>query len=513
MFQSGFIIMILFDRLELERSLCRESFFDYFLRFWHVISPEKLVPNWHIKILADELQAIGERVIRREKKEYDLVINVPPGTTKSSLCSIAFPAWLWTKDPTLKIMCGSHSYKLSIDLADKCRRLIQSEKYQELFPEVQLRKEGVEEFQNEAGGVRWALSVGTAPTGLHAHIHIFDDLLDAKDAAALSETALKTARSWLKDTMPSRVVSKGLTPFVLLMQRLCIGDPTDVVMERAAGGGTPIRAVVLPADISDPQIKDLVRPRSLRKEYINDLLDPIRLSQHDLNMAQIDLGQYSYPGQYLQKPVLPGGNMFKVDQFANRIIPAIDPINYSMIVRYYDKAGTLKGGKYTVGVKMGMRKNGNQLEFHVIDVVRGQWEAGQRERMIKTTAQLDSRKVIIGVEQEPGSGGKESAQSTVTNLVGFIVRVDRPVGNKVARADAFATQVNSGNVYLIRGAWNAAYIQELSLFWFGPYSDQVDASSGAFQVLVGRRRVGALPQTPNAQGSQEQIPANAKVGV
>jgi predicted phage terminase large subunit-like protein len=501
--------MILFDRLKFERTACEESFYTFFLRFWPVISPEKLVANWHIKVLADELQAIGERVIRREKKEYDLVINVPPGTTKSSLCSIAFPAWLWAKDPTLKIMCGSHSYKLSIDLADKCRRLIQSEKYRELFPEVVLSKEGLEEFQTDKGGERLALSVGSAPIGRHAHIHIFDDLLDSKDAAALSETALKSCRTWIMEVMPSRAISKGLTPFVLLMQPLCIGDPTDMVMERANAGGTPIRFICLPAEINNPEIRDLVRPRSLRKEYIGGFLDSVRLNKEVLAVAEVDLGQYAFPAQYLMKRVMPGGGMFKVDQFANRIIAPIDPINYSMIVRYYDKAGTLKGGKFTVGVKMGMRKNGNQLEFHVLDVVRGQWEAAERERMIKTTAQLDGRKVIIGIEQEPGSGGKESAQSSVTNLVGFAVRVDRPVGNKVARADAFATQVNSGNVYLIRGLWNSAYIQELSLFWFGPFSDQVDASSGAFQVLVGRRRVGALPQMPATQAPEQ--PANAKV--
>lgn len=501
--------MILFDRLKFERSLCEESFYDFFLRFWRVISPEKLVANWHIKVLADELQAIGERVIRREKKDYDLVINIPPGTTKSSLCSIAFPAWLWIKDATLKIMCGSHSYKLSIDLADKCRRLIQSEKYRELFPEVVLSKEGVEEFQTSAGGERLALSVGNAPIGRHAHIHIFDDLLDSKDAAALSETALKGCRSWLMDTMPSRAVSKALTPFVLLMQRLCVGDPTDVVIERSRGGGTPIRSIVLPAEINDPQIKELVRPRNLRKYYAGGLLDPIRLNRQVLDVALVDTGQYAYPGQYLQKPVMPGGGMFKVDQFQNRIIDAVDPINYSMIVRAWDKSGTLKGGKYTVGCKIGMKKNGNQMEFHVMDIVRGQWEAGERERIIKMTAQADGRKVIVAIEQEPGSGGKESAQATVRNLAGFMVRVDRPTANKVARADPFATQVNIGNVSLIRGLWNQTYIQELSLFWFGPFMDQVDASSLAFMILVNRVRVGALPQMPVPQ-AQEQ-PANAKV--
>lgn len=492
--------MILFYGKALERDICLESFYDFFLRFWPVISPEKLVVNWHIKVLCDEVQGVGERVIRREAKEYDLCINVPPGTTKSSIVSIAFPAWLWAKDPTLKIMCGSHSYKLSIDLADKCRRLCQSEKYLELFPEVELSKEGLEEFQTSKGGERLALSVGSAPIGRHAHIHIFDDLLDSKDAASMSETALKGCRTWIMEVMPSRSISKALTPFILLMQRLSIGDPTDVVMERAAAGGTPIRFICLPAELSD-----LVRPRSLRSNYVEGLLDPVRLNRQTLDVAKVDLGQYAYPGQYMQTPILAGKGMFRTEKI-EIIREYPNEINFEQIVRFWDKAGTDRGGAWTAGVKIGRKKDGH---FVILDVVRFQKEAAERERIIKQTAIADGRKVVIGVEQEPGSGGKESAQATVRNLAGFIVWVDRPVGNKIARADAFATQVNEGMVSAFAGPWLGPYLQELGLFWFGPYKDQVDASSGAFNRLVMRLRVGALPQMPIAQ-PQEQ-PVNAKV--
>lgn len=471
------------NKLALERALCIESFYDFFLRFWPTISAEKLVDNWHIKYLCDELQKIAERVFKREAKEYDLVVNIPPSTTKSSICSVAFPAWVWAHDPSLRLICGSHGYDLSLELAGFCRNLVVSEKYKELFPEVELVSEGKELMRTSKGGYRVAASVGSGNvTGKHAHLHIFDDLIDAK--AALSEVSLKDAKQWLTHVTPSRVVNAALTPVVLLMQRLAIGDPTDVMLERAKSGGTPVRFIRLPAEKNND-----VRPRKLRAHYISGLLDPNRLSKAILKVKEAELGQYAFQGQYQQKPVMPGGGMFRV---LNIKIVKQAPTHFIKVVRYVDKAGTEKGGAYTVGVKMGKTGKGVDVRYWILDVVRGQWEAGEREKVIKQTAKLDGRSVTIGIEQEPGSGGKESAQNTVRNLAGFSVRINRPISNKTARADPFATQVNAGNVSMVEAPWNAAYLQELALFWYGPYKDQVDASSGAFLMLVSGFQTGGL---------------------
>lgn len=469
----------------LEAAICRESFYDFFLRFWGQVSPETLVPNWHIKYLCDELQAVAERVIRREPKHYDLVINVPPGSTKSTICSIMLPAWLWARDPTLRALCCSYGYRLSLDLGASFRRLVSGEKYRRLFPEVELTSEGKELAETTLGGWRYSSSVDSAPTGKHAHVQIFDDLIDAKEA--LSPTVLKTAETVVTQVMPSRMVNVALTPVILLMQRLAIGDPTDVILRNNAKGGTPVRFICLPAEISDK-----VRPRSLRKYYVDGLLDPVRLPRKELAKKRAEIGQYGYAGQYDQRPVPAGGGMFQVDKIPEPVRGVPNPANFSSIVRFWDKSGTEKGGAWTVGVKMGKRRNGDGWQYTVLDVVRGQWEAAARERVIRQTAILDGRRVIVGIEQEPGSGGKESAQATVRNLAGFVVRKDRPTVNKVARADAFATQVNDGNVLIVAAPWNESFLQELRLFWFGPYKDQVDASSGAFNMLVGKLRVGGL---------------------
>ena len=121
---------------------------------------------------------------------------------------------------------------------------------------------------------------------------------------------------------------------------------------------------------------------------------------------------------------------------------------------------------------------------YVVDVVRGQWSAHERERVMRNTAEQDGQGVPIWVEQEPGSGGKDSAEATVRNLAGFNVRVEKVTGDKLTRALPYAAQCEAGNVSLMRGAWNAVYLDELCAFPNGANDDQVDASSGGFNRLV-----------------------------
>ena len=142
---------------------------------------------------------------------------------------------------------------------------------------------------------------------------------------------------------------------------------------------------------------------------------------------------------------------------------------------------------------MGLRDDGT---FLIADVVRGRWEAPERERRIKQTAQIDGTLVSQWIEQEGGSGGKESAQATVKNLAGFAIWKDHPTGSKEVRAEPFSAQVEGGNVYVLCNEhtkkWVNIYLDELDLFPMGEFSDQVDGSSGAFNKLNLGSRAGAL---------------------
>jgi predicted phage terminase large subunit-like protein len=184
----------------------------------------------------------------------------------------------------------------------------------------------------------------------------------------------------------------------------------------------------------------------------------------------------AWAAEYQGVPRPVEGNRLKRAWF--EIVDAIPAAG--MMVRYWDKAGTAGGGAFTAGVKM-LAADGR---FYILDVIRGQWSAGEREAVMRQTATTDGRQVSVVIEQEPGSGGKESAEATIRNLAGFAVYADRVTGSKDTRLEPFAAQAEAGNVKLLVGEWNRDYIDELCAVPGGQYRDQVDATAGAFIRLT-----------------------------
>jgi len=177
-----------------------------------------------------------------------------------------------------------------------------------------------------------------------------------------------------------------------------------------------------------------------------------------------------------------GGNIFNRVWFK---IVNVAPNEKRMMIRYWDKAATESGGAETAGVLMSKT---NDNRFFVEDVVHGQWSTYEREKIIKQTAEMDGKDVEIYMEQEPGSGGKDSAEFTIRQLSGYRARAQRATGSKVDRAMPFASQVEAGNVNIVKGSWNNAYIEQHHAFPNTNLKDMVDASSGAFNVLALKKK-------------------------
>lgn len=468
------------------RSLCRSSFYDFVKEFWETVVPEKLILNWHIKYIANEMQELAERVFRGEPKAYDLVINISPGTSKSTTCSILFPIWTWTRMPTARHICASYSFPLACDLGRKSRDVVTSNKFQDIFPEIELRDDQNTKhyFQNTKGGTRYSVGVNGSVLGMHGHFLNVDDPLDPQQAS--SELDLKASNTWLKETLASRKVDKAVAVTTLIMQRLHQDDPTAQMLKRG-----DVRHICIPAEEAAN-----INPPELRRFYKDGLMDPVRLG-HKVLAQYKRFGEYIYSSQFRQSPVPPGGGMFKV----NRIKWGVPPSKFKRLIRYWDKAGTLADGAYSVGLKMGEDFDGR---IWILDVKRFQLDSFEREMMIKRTAQEDGKHVTVGLEQEGASGGKESAQNTVRNLKGYrviVCKVTRGDGDKVYRADPFSVQVNNGGVYLPVNlrmndewiGWAEEYLDELMFFPFSKYKDQVDASSGAFNIIYKpRKRAGGM---------------------
>lgn len=460
--------MLQFSEANLVRSICRESFFEFIKEFWETIDSADPVWNWHIKYMCDEVQAMAERVFLGLPRLHDLIINIPPGTTKSMTMSVMFPAWVWTRFPIAKFVTASYKESLAMDLSRKNKDVVTSDKYRAVFPEIKLRADQAVKthFQNTHGGFRVAFGTGS-PIGFHGHFIIVDDPIDPE---GVSETAIRSANVLMDQKLSTRMVSKDVSPTILIMQRLHQDDPTAHMLAINPPGA--IKHICLPAEATGD-----VRPIGLKSRYVKGLLDPVRMTQKALDRLKLR-GEYFYSGQFLQNPIPAAGGMFKTERIRIEQTP---PVKLTKIIRYWDTAATAGGGAYTVGVKMA--KNGDGTLW-VLDVKRGRWDAAARNALIKQVAQMDGKEVIVGFEQEPGGAGKEAVENITRMLMGFRTRSDRPTGDKVVRADPYASQVNAGNVKMVAGKWNADYVNELSYFPMSKFKDQVDASSGAVKLLT-----------------------------
>lgn len=479
------------QRSRLIRSISRESFFEFTKLMWDTVITEELVLNWHMEYLCDELQYCAERVFRNKPKRHDLIINIAPGSTKSTIMSVMYPAWIWTRMPHARILCASYTDELAVELGRLSRQVVTSDKYQLAFPEIRISDDtkGKGHYINTKRGKRYSVGVGGNVTGMHGHFLLVDDPLNPKAAAAPTEKELQEVNKWMNDTLPTRKVNKQVAFTGLLMQRMNENDPTGSKLKRAQKHGAgKVKHICI-----DSVLSDNIKPAYLKQFYVDGLMDPIRLPLEVLMEHEADMSPFAYAGQFRQSPIPLGGNLFKTGKF--RYEDNSRGKKFIKVVRYWDKAATHGGGARTAGVKMAISVENGLPHIWVLDIHKGHWDTWEREQEIKRTAERDGRGVFIGIEEEPGSAGKDSARATIAMLRGYRVTAYKPTGDKAERAGPYSSQVNGENVTLVRANWNDEYIDECRHFPDGQYKDQVDASSGAFKMLGAKRKLGSIPSS------------------
>lgn len=465
-------------RRQIRAEKCRRSFSYFVQTIWHTIIPEKMVWNWHMDYICDTLQETVKRVAARKPKKHNIVINVPPGTSKSTIVSEALPIWAWVKDPSIRSICSSYAHPLALDLALRSRDILLSDTFREMFPEIELREDQREKshFQNTSRGERFTTSTGGSVTGMHGHLLIMDDPINPNDADSWTKEKLNATNNWVANTFLSRKVDNEVSVCVLVQQRLTEEDTSNWFLERSKDS---VRHISLPAELGKGAE---VKPAKLKKRYKDGLLDPVRLNRKVLDEKYRELGSRVYAAQYDQSPRSRDGSLFRPSQIELVNNP---PSELEEAVRYWDKAGTDRrknpNAAATAGVKLARMRDGR---FCILHVKRGMWEASDRESVIKQTAHTDGRAVAVYVEQEPGSGGKESAQNTIQNLAGYVIKADRPTGSKEVRAEPVSVQVNQGMVCMVKGEWNQEFIDELETYPYGKRKDQADAFAGAFNKMT-----------------------------
>jgi predicted phage terminase large subunit-like protein len=162
-----------------------------------------------------------------------------------------------------------------------------------------------------------------------------------------------------------------------------------------------------------------------------------------------------------------------------KLVPRVPP-RATQAVRYWDKAASEGAGDYSAGVLIVPFEG----VWYIADVIRGRWSPRQRNQIMRTTTENDSvrfAELTTVIEQEPGSGGKESAEYSRRLLAGYHVQIDKVTGAKDIRAQPLADQCEGGNVFVVKADWNMRFIEELCVFPAGDHDDQLDAAAGAFQ--------------------------------
>lgn len=471
---------------ELDRVDCEESLAGFIRRAWHVIEPgQPYVHGWHIDAISAHLEAITAGEISR------LLINVPPGTMKSLATSVFWPAWEWgpKNRPSTRYVAASHAQKLAIRDNLRTRRLVASEWYQSLWGDrvTLTRDQNVKEkFENEATGIREAVAAGSI-TGARGDRVIIDDPLSVEDAG--SEAVRNSVNEWFLEAVPTRLNNPDRSAIIVIMQRLHENDISGLIMARDLGYEhlmlpmefEPERKCVTGIGFSDPRHED------------GELLFEARFPRSVVERDKKVMGSYATAGQFQQRPVPREGGMFKRSWFADKFIGAA-PVG-TRWVRHWDLAATAKSSAArTAGVKLGKAPDGSFIVGHV---EMTQSEGNEVRKLIKATAETDGVNVQISLPQDPGQAGKVQSKDMIAMLAGYRAHAEPETGDKITRAEPFAAQCEAGNVYLIRGDWNEAYLDELCLFPGGSFKDQVDASSGAFGRLVGRQ---SSTQTTTVKG-------------
>lgn len=454
---------------QIEREVTTASFFQFVKSFWHVIIPDKPVWNWHIEYLCKELQIIGRMVIRRMPKLYDLVINVPPGTTKTTIVTIMFPVWLWCNDASLRIITSSYSGDLSVAHAVKSRDIIRSEKFQRLFPEVQLKQDldGKKNYENTATGGRYTTSTGGTITGKHGHLIIQDDPVNPKQSD--SEVKRKEANKFLDHTLTSRKVDKAITPIITIMQRLHENDVTGHILSKK---GKRVKHICLPAELSPN-----VQPAKVRAYYQKGLLDPVRLNRSILTDMKLDLGSYGYAGQFDQNPAPDEGGLLKKSWFRRFTMQRLHQLaadsDQKVIWNFaFDGAYTEKQ-ENDPSAMMAYCYLLNNLYIRNVQSVRKEFP--ELVPFIEAFARANGYSKESRIYIEPKASGLSAAQS-LRRYTDLNVIIDKaPTDDKVARVKSISPFVEAGRVNLLEDApFVDTFLQQAGQFPNATHDDEVD---------------------------------------
>lgn len=443
---------------EARRELARRSLAEFAKQAWHVLEPgTDLKWGWVLDAICEHLEAVTAGEIKR------LLMNVPPGSMKSLLTGVIWPAWEWGPRglATMRYLGTAHKQELAVRDNMKCRRLIQSAWYQNNWPIALVSDQNAKtKFENDRTGFREAMAF-TSMTGSRGDRVILDDPHSVDDANSVAN--LMAGVTTFREALPSRV-NNDQSAIVIVMQRLNEADVSSVAIDlgyehlMVPMRFEPNRSRVTCIGWKDPRTVD------------GELMFPERFPDEQVRELEATMGSYAVAGQLQQRPSPRGGGIIKEAWFRHyRDVPEMEWRNI-----YVDTAQkTGEENDYSVLECWGRSTTGQAI---LLDLERGKWEAPDL---------LDhARKFWIkhkGDSSTPLRAMKVEDKVSGTGLIQTLRREGVPIlaiqrnRDKLSRAHDAAPFIEAGNVWVPEWTdWLQAFMDEAKTFPAGAHDDQLD---------------------------------------
>ncbi|MFV2044342.1 MAG: phage terminase large subunit [Anaerolineales bacterium] len=435
-----------------------------------------------------------DKVVKEEIK--NLMLFAPPQSGKSELVSTRLPSYWLAHNPELPVALVSYGASLAYRNSRYARSVFESPQYKEIFPHMMGDTSNWRmhdwHILDDKGYVL-AAGVGGPLTGHGFGLGIIDDPIE-NWAAGQSETLRESVWQWWMGTFKTRMWEKGR--IVFMMTRWHEDDLAGRILRREGrieeGGKWTV--------ISYPALADHKEGLDALGRKPGDALAPSRYSREYLEDFRDDVGPHVWSAEFQQKPTKPEGDLFKIGriQLVNAVpaevadvylpdpterFPEPFPVIRQVFkgTRAWDLAGSTKKVQkqdpdYTVGFLVVIHEG----SVYLLDMVREQMSPDQAEQMVRITAGTDGKKVRVRIEREPGQAGIYQIDNYIKMLMGYDVDGMSATGDKMVRSSTLASQVNAGNVFMLRALWNKFALNELAGFPNAAHDDIVDAAAYAF---------------------------------
>ena len=414
------------------------------------------IEGQHHKIFAKQL----ERVATGESKR--LIVNMPPRHTKSEFASVFFPAWMMGRNPKLKIIQATHTTELATGFGRKCKALVHSPQFREVFPEVKISPESqaAGRWNTVEGGEYFAAGVGAAITGRGADLLVIDDPHSEQDA--LSETSFDACYEWYTSGPRQRLQPGG--SIVIVMTRWSTKDLTAQVLKmQSRKGADQWEVIEFPAIFEDDKV-----------------LWPGFWSREELEGVKSSLPVSKWAAQWLQKPTSAEAAILKKEWW--QIWEGEEPPYCDYIIQSYDTA-FLKSERadYSAITTWGIftPSEDDSQAICLLNSEKGRWEFPTlKKKAYEHYLEYDPDMVLI----EAKASGLPLTQELRTMgipVINFTPGGRRGGQDKIARANACAPLFESGRVWRPETEWAEELVEECGNFPNGDHDDLVDSTTQA----------------------------------